>query len=259
MSEKSYIFPLYIGTNDITITVQGQIHAFEKEKTAYDNYTGDSVEFVSGKGYIAEDGSIWIYKKEKPKFAQNRFPCFWLEKDFTKRFSCPPENVRSQFNEKRLIALDTDTIASKSDANKVYYNEQEQDDIDNASEIYRPVIRDNDDFLKMIVKTVINEKTINITRLKHVTEQSYSVSNMKAALRGTTKMSVLYFSIWAELLGFDYTVTIMDNGTDTIDPLYNTLVYRSWKNNIKTIDEIAKEEAEKAKRKEEIDNAKKEK
>lgn len=247
--EKSYIFPQYISNNDITISVKGQMRAFEKEAYAYDNYTGEKVDFIDGKGYIAEDGSIWIYREKPPVYSKNRYPCFWLDENKKKIFSTPSMKVRSAFHESRLISLDYESLKNKSDANKVYYNEKEQDDIDNASAVYRPVIKIDDDFLKMIVKSVILAKSTNINRYKHATEKTYSVANMRAALRGDTKMSVTYFIIWAELLGFDYTITVMDNGTDPNDPLYTPLVYRSWKNNIKTLKEIEDEENEKKRRK----------
>ena len=42
---------------------------------------------------------------------------------------------------------------------------------------------------------------------------------MKQALEKSTKMSVIYFASWMEILGLDFEIIVKDNGQDRIDPL----------------------------------------
>ena len=41
------------------------------------------------------------------------------------------------------------------------------------------------------------------------------------------KTSITNFEQWAELLGFDYEITIRDNGTDKLNPLKYEITYKS--------------------------------
>ena len=86
-----------------------------------------------------------------------------------------------------------------------------------------------------IVKTTIIEKGIDINRLKGKTDEKYILPNMKAALQNKTKMSVVYFMCWMNLLGCDFEVTILDSGEDKNDPLKVPLVYQSYRDGISNL------------------------
>ena len=58
-------------------------------------------------------------------------------------------------------------------------------------------------------------------------ENQYNLMNMKQALEKTTKMSVVYFAKWCEILGLDFTIIMDDNHTDKIDPLHQSIIYNS--------------------------------
>lgn len=91
--------------------------------------------------------------------------------------------------------------------------------INNNSEIFTPTIREDDDFLKYIVKKAILDKKINLKNYKDRFSNEYALNNMKSGLNKSTKMTVPNFVKWCEILGLDWAMTITDNGEDKINPL----------------------------------------
>ena len=108
-----------------------------------------------------------------------------------------------------MIDISLVNIIEKTKPNEVLYDEQEIQDMNSAASFYVPIINDSDDFLKKIVKNTIIAKGIDINRLKGKTDQKYVLPNMKAALENKTKMSVIYFCCWMELLGCDFQILLI--------------------------------------------------
>lgn len=187
--------------------------------------------FVDGKGYIDEDGYIWIHSGSgKPKNA-NQLPYFWFENG-KKKFSEPNKKVFDVYNASKLKDMSIGIIVDNTKEGEELYSEQAINDMNSAAEVYVPTYKDTDDFLKKLIKTAIVEKGVDIARLKYKMPEKYILPNMKAALNGDTKMSVLYFITWAELLGLDFMVVLNDNGSDPIDPLKQSLIYDSTKDRV---------------------------
>lgn len=218
-------FPQYISTSERTVSVVGMIDKETKEGDAPDT----PEKYQDGKGYIDEDEKIWIFSiKGKPKNA-NEYPYFWFNDEGKKEFSDPPELIRKAYSTEYMVDMSLVNIVDTTKPGEVLYNEEELNDMNAAAAVYTPVIYDYDDFLKKIVKTTIIEKGIDINRLKCKTGEKYILPNMKAALQNKTKMSVVYFNSWMNLLGCDFEITILDNNTDTTDRLKNPLVYQSYR------------------------------
>ena len=186
----------------------------------------DPRRYIHSKGYVDGQGIIWVYQKKKPKSNRNRYPYFWIEDGVIKR-STPRFEVMRKFNVKNSSLLTIDRIVEETRDDDKMYNEQAVIDMNNSSSKYTPIIKDDDDYLKKIIKTVILAKNIDLSRIKCKMENHYNLMNMKQALEKKTKMSVPYFAKWAEILGIDFTIIIEDNHTDRIDPLPETLVYNS--------------------------------
>ena len=206
----------YISTNERCVNVIGVIKK--------DDDIAKGI-YQDGKGYIDDDGNIWIYCGEgKPK-NQNEYPYFWIT-DGKLDFSSPSKLTRDIFKVDNLTDLSSVNIIDTTIAGKPLFNEREIEDMNASSSFFVPTIYESDDFLKKIVKTVIIEKGIDINRLKVKTGEKYVLANMISALKNSTKMSVIYFAHWMELLGCDFDITIKDNGEDQ-DPLENNLIYQS--------------------------------
>ena len=217
-------FPQYRSTTERTVSVVGMVDKNNEGK--------ERGVFLDGKGYIDEDENIWIYcGAGKPKNA-NAYPYFWLNEEGEKEFSEPQENMKKAFNVTNMKDMSLQIIVEKTGENEELFDEDAINDMNAAAAFYVPQIRESDDFLKKVVKNTIIAKGIDINRLKVKTEQKYILPNMKAALDNKTKMSVMYFCCWMELLGCDFQVSICDNGTDDGDPLKNTLIYISDKDKV---------------------------
>ena len=110
---------------------------------------------------------------------------------------------------------------------KKYTSDEDLEVINNSSEVFTPKIKDGDDFLKQIVKQALDEKKINLKLYKNKFSKPHTLNNIKSALVNKTKTSITNFEQWAELLGFDYEITIRDNGTDKLNPLKYEITYKS--------------------------------
>ena len=222
--ENKYNDNTFIQVKERTVTVVGEVKRKSMKK--------ETGVFLDNKGYVDEDGIVWIYRGGgKPKHNKNLYPYFWLE-DGYKVFSNPSKFVKEQFNSSNIRTIDLNNIIEESKNRDVNYNEKAISDMKNASSLYVPLMMEYDDFLKKVVKNAIIAKEIDISRLKFKMDAKYILPNMKAALDNKTKMSVNYFINWMELLGLDFTLQIIDNGTDTLDPLHESLIYVSWRDKV---------------------------
>ena len=220
----------YLVTNDSTINVIGTIDT-KKEPSGV---------LINGKGYIDENDRVWIFSSGKPN-SPNKRPYFWFE-DGEVHFSNPEKSVFDTFNRKNLKNLDVNVIIDNTKEGEVLLSEKAIIDTNASAEVYVPTILESDDFLKLLSKRAIIDKGINIARLKYKMPEKYVLPNMKAAMQGKTKMSTVYFETWAELLGFDFELTIKDNGTDPQNPLKYPLKYVSRRGKVYRITEDGEEE-----------------
>ena len=235
-------FPQYIQEKDRTIRVVGEINTKKKELTAIDPTTGEDVPFYDRKGYVDENGYVWIYRSDPVMRNRNLYPYFWVDEKGRKTFSNPNPQVRRRYSYRYFHDLSMERIEKISDVNKVYYDEAQARDISSSGNLFRPMDSEKDDFLTKVVKRVAQIKHVTIEKLKAKATKNHAVMNMKSALEGKTKMSVYYFNQWAQLMGFSYSVIVWDDGSDPYDPLIEPLIYRSWAGErVMTFPEIVEE------------------
>lgn len=201
----------FINSKDRVVNVIGP---FNEEENLIDN-----------KGYI-KDGYVWIYIKKKPLIDKNQYPYIYPV-DNGYEFSNPSKETLEGFSEKNIYDLSLMSIVEQTKPTDIMYNEQAINDLNNAASRYIPIVHEEDDYLKKIVKEAIIRKNVDINRLKSKMQVSYNLLNMKQALEKSTKMSVVYFMLWMEILGLDFEIKIKDNGQDRIDPLKEPLIYSS--------------------------------
>jgi hypothetical protein len=208
---------MYLKVRSRTFRILGDIDGFDKE-------------YIDGKGY--KDGNrIFIYYAEKPDVF--KYPSFYKSNNEL-IFNNGKDSNYEYFDTSLLIDLTVDVIKKNTNKDDVYFNEQELNDINSATSVYVPTIKDSDDFLKKLIKTTLIEKKINLNRLKSKGVEVYSVSNMKTALQNDTKMSVSNFVKWAELLGIKFNIVVEDNGFDRVNPLQKKIKYDSSFDTIST-------------------------
>lgn len=221
-------FPQFINTKKRTINVLGTID--------------DTEEFIDGKGYIDSNGYVWIFCSLKAPENKNVYPYFWRGTGSDNRFefSDPSDETLSMFHESNLKDLSFDTIIEETDENNDSYDEMMRRYNPAGSSVFVPVLKETDDFLKKIIKRVILDKGTNIERYKSLTPKDFMISNMKQSLSGSTKMSVKYFMIWCEVMGFDFEIIVRNNGKD-IDPLPEDLYYFSNRDRVFSESELEEE------------------
>lgn len=126
------------------------------------------------------------------------------------------------YSTSHLVEFDTDAIIQKIAEHSENF-EQPEIIINNNSDIYKPNITEEDDFLKVIVKKIILSKQINLRDYKSKFPNEYALNNMKSGLNRSTKMTVPNFTAWCEILGVNWDITIYDNGTDKVNPMKNDI------------------------------------
>lgn len=233
-------FPMYVSTNNRTVSVVGLLSKDDKKKKEI---------YIDQKGYVDDDGTIWIFSGEgKPK-CPNEYPYFWFNEDDEKEFSNPSEIILNAFNEENMVDMSLVNIVETTDPNEELFDEEEINDMNAAAAFFIPPINKNDDFLKKIVKATIIKKGIDINRLKSKTDEKYMIPNMRSALTNNTKMSVKYFIIWMNLLGCEIELVVNNADENVQNPLKHPIIYDSYHNsigelidgNVKVISEFTKE------------------
>lgn len=186
----------------------------------------------NNKGYVDDDGYIWIYWDKAPEKSTS-IPYFIIEvdADLNPKFKFSdwhtPE-TRKAFNIDNVGDCSLAYIKEHSTEDDVNHNDDAVLDVYSSTNKYCPQINDSDDFLKKLIKTVIIEKEVNLNKYKNIYgTKKYTLTNMKQALAGTTKMSPTVFLMWAEILGIDFEMNIVDNGSDQGDNFKGMIHYDS--------------------------------
>lgn len=124
--------------------------------------------------------------------------------------------------------LDPDRIFEKITDNEAdFIVPEDVEIIQNNAELFKPPFREDDDFLKYIVKRVIWDKNVNMKNYRNKFTNQFTLNNMMSGLKKSTKMTVTNFKIWGEVLGFDWEFVIRDNGTDKHNPLPDEITVES--------------------------------
>jgi hypothetical protein len=175
-------------------------------------------------GYIIRD-QVYIYKgKSKPDgmgIYKNKDTGELMVVEGTTK-------EKENFRVDKVIDMDIESIANriKEQADR-FTSEEDLEVMNYSAEVFAPKIKEDDDFLKQIVKQALEEKQISIKHYKNKFSKPHTLNNIKSALINKTKTSINNFEQWAELLGFDWEIRIFDNGQDKQNPMDVEIVFRS--------------------------------
>ena len=135
---------------------------------------------------------------------------------------------KENFSVDKVIDMDIESIANKiKEQAERFTSEEDLEVINNSAEVFAPKIKEDDDFLKQIVKQALEEKQISIKHYKNKFSKPHTLNNIKSALINKTKTSINNFEQWAELLGFDWEIRIFDNGQDKQNPMDVDIIFKS--------------------------------
>lgn len=209
-----------------------------KEKTPISiltvkGYIKDGMTYVDKKGYINPDDDIVYRFTEHPeRHDSTGFPRFYY-KDGKLEFSELPEN-HEMFHTNKLVRYNADEINNSTKSTDILYDEKVMNTMSMSSTVFKPEIKENDDFLTKMIKQLILDKNIDLKTLVPLVEKPHDISNMKSALSGSTKMSVPNFIKWCELLNVEWELYITngEKPSRVSAPLKKSIVYQSENNTV---------------------------
>lgn len=189
------------------------------------------IELIEGLGYINRD-FVYIYKGEAKR--SKLLPGLYTKTKETKKGNVEKEFifVGDEEDGKFVFGLDKVVVL---DINKIFENLNKEpesfmttEDLESVSidrEVFVPIIRESDDFLKCAIKKAIIAKKINVKqKYKNKFSEPYQLTNRVHQLKDKTKMSTLYFMDWVELLDLDWKLILSDNGNDPANPIGEDIV-----------------------------------
>lgn len=143
----------------------------------------------------------------------------------------PEGKDKENYSIDKVISFDLSNIVDVINT-EGFISPEEIELINMSSDFKKFDIQPEDDFLKKIVKSVINTKKVNLKIYANRLPERHHLGNMISSLSNKTKMSVAYFKIWSEILGFDFDIVVRDNGEDSIAPLKKEVNYSSVTNEV---------------------------
>jgi hypothetical protein len=225
-----------INYQDRTFMVAGYIKDYLNSPTVMDEIDDEKepkktpADFKNNRGYVDDDGYVWIYRDTVPD-KHEKIPWFVVEASDDKyklKFNPRRDEFDMEaFSIGKVGDISLKTIIDTTSDGPVEYDEDVLMSVARATAVVAPEIDVNDDFLKRIVKTVINEKHVNVKKYGTKVINGWQITNLINGLVGTTKTGPLVFLQWMELLDCDFKIIITDNGVDPNDPLKEKVIYNS--------------------------------
>lgn len=188
------------------------------------NIFHENEKLKKGLGYV-KDGYVYVYQGKVDKFNKKELNAgIYMDRYGKYVVIDHEESVKDKYHVDNVTDFDVKRIFDEIEKKEEQFIDHEDIEIINSnSEFYKPTMNEDDDFLKAIVKKIIVAKRINLSNYKSKFTNPYTLNNLKSSLNKKTKMSVLNFKIWCEILGVNWTMIIEDNGEDKITPLVEPL------------------------------------
>lgn len=187
-------------------------------------YTSDK-RLKKDRGYI-KGNYVYIYRGKKEKYKKDEMlPGIYMNTRSEYEFLEPrTATEQAEYSTDFIVELNTESIFEEIAGKKEdFLDPHDIEVINNNQEIFVPTFREDDDFLKHIVKKAILDKQVNLKNYKSKFPNQYALNNMKSGLNKETKMTVTNFKSWCEILGLKWRMVIEDDGTDRLSPLPETL------------------------------------
>ena len=236
----------FITYNDNTFPVAGYISDYKvtfdyEEKDENGKHILTIRDFAPNYGYSDEYGNIFIFRQEPKK--GDTIPWFTVKSTtamepklvFSNHIST---EAQKEFNIGKIEGVDTQTIINSAKNVGVIYDKEMMDEMMSAGSAYKPVINENDDFLKMTTKKCLLASDTDANSFKKYAEKSWQISNLIQGLSKETKLSPLFFMEWMGYGGWKFRLRV-ENDKDCLNPLPYPIEYSSDTN---TVIEVGKEE-----------------
>lgn len=164
-------------------------------------------------GYVnpKNDTIYMCIDKDDLEFSDSyRMPIFFINDDGAHMYRDAENNyIQDQFKKENIQTSSFKKISESIDDRPIY-TEDEEISISGSGRIFTPTISEGDDFLKKIVKTLLQWKKIDLRILQKDLANKYTLTNMKAALVKSTKMTTGNFVPWMNLLRIGFKMELYD-------------------------------------------------
>lgn len=188
-------------------------------------------DFKENRGYVDKTGHIWIYRATpNEKEGIPWFTITYPDGEIPKlKFNPNRANYDEEaFHINHVGDLSIKEIINNTTDKPVEYDPEVVASVVRATALVHPEIKDEDDFLKKLVKQTILSKHVNVRKYATKVPKTWILHNLiQSTIYSDTKCSTKPFLEWMELLDCDFTITIKDNGKDKDDPLRKEIVYDS--------------------------------
>ena len=171
-------------TDDAIMLVDGDCFMVE----GYSKYTKPQ----EGYAYLMSNGLVYPYRGKYDSMLSFK-PGLYTKKKEHVVIPFPKEQWEL-YSEDNLITLDPRRIIKELSNNPDDFADREtiEEALSNG-EMLRPVIKDTDDFLKYLIKSIILEKGVSVNQCKKAFKTTHEFPNLKQALEKDTKMTVTNF------------------------------------------------------------------
>lgn len=224
---------------DYYFKVLGYIHDFALScDPDYKDKDGQPAKTINdltdGAAYIGDDGIIYVYRKEPKK--GDTIPWFTVKiingttprLVYTTRIST---EMRHAFSENNLINTAITTIMKDPDLSNPIYDEEMNDEIMKNRSTYTAVIKDNDDFLKKVIKKCLMDSGVNPRSFERYTDKPWTIPNIMQVLGNDTKLSTKHFLALMGFAGWEFKI-IVRNGHNCQNPISGDVIYDSTLNDV---------------------------
>ena len=211
----------YLFGNSV-LAIEGDENIYSVVPFTYD------VELVKNTGYL-KDGYVYIYRGDVSR--QKKYKSGLFNDKKGNIIFAMSEDEKEKYS---FVNVKDDSIHSiLEQAKKVNpkLKKKIMKEINKSSDVYVPELDENDDFLKHLVKLILQEKKIDLKAHKDKFKKTHDLTNIKASLetktspdgkRGSLTMNNLLK--WLEILEMDIEVIFKDS-ENSEDPCFKKFKY----------------------------------
>lgn len=199
------------------------------------NIEPGKINYIPEKGYVRDDGNIYIFCKSRPDAYSLRYSNvarFWLDENGVPIYlEDRTPNHLYNVNSPAYHRCSVDEIDQNTPEGIQLYNESEIADMYASQSVYIPVIDERkDDPMKAMIKETILRKRVDINSYKSRVDKKYKITNLRSALVGETKMTITNWQVWADLMNFKFKIIIEDAMPNVPAPIGGKIIYDSATN-----------------------------
>ena len=167
---------------------------------------------VKGFGYInADDNMVYIYAGKIKKNLDVKPGCVYKDKGGELKFIKHTEEIHDKFKLENVVRFSRDDLLNGIN-NDEDFKSIDPRVLEQSDNYFAPIIKEEDDILKRIIKRALLEKKINPRDMREKFKNDYDVTNMKSALTKSAPLSIKYFIKWVEVLDLSVKiVTALEN------------------------------------------------